>query len=228
MKIYYRISDGGYNKVKPTNVNNKNCLANFCEVFHESIADIIVIADNVSDETYTMITEHVHKDNIHQVSIGHGAGTFNLSLNMALLESDDEIIYFVEDDYLHKKDSDKVLLEGFNLGSDFISLYDHPDKYMEEVNPYVEGGGEATRVFLSNTCHWKLTNSTTMTFASRVSTLRQYENTIRKHTATSHPYDFDMWIELRTHGASLITPLPGYSTHGEVAWLSPLTNWNLC
>ena len=24
----------------------------------------------------------------------------------------------------------------------------------------------------------------------------------------------------------LITPIPGYATHGETAWLSPLTDWS--
>jgi hypothetical protein len=31
-----------------------------------------------------------------------------------------------------------------------------------------------------------------------------------------------------THkGKVLLTSIPGYSTHGESAWLSPLTNWEL-
>ena len=27
-------------------------------------------------------------------------------------------------------------------------------------------------------------------------------------------------------GELLITPIPGYATHGETAWLSPLTDWS--
>lgn len=226
MKIYYRISDNSYNKVKPDYVNNEMCLKNFVYAFGNQ--NLEIIADNCSNETLQMITKYTHPNKISKVSIGHGAGTFNLSLNKALLESEDEIVYFVENDYLHKKESYEILLEGFELGSDFVSLYDHPDKYVNTANPYIEDGGEQTKVFLSNSCHWKFTNSTTMTFAAKVSTLKEYEFTLRKHTSTTHPHDFDMWIDLRNQGASLITPLPGYSTHGESAWLTPLIDWKQC
>jgi hypothetical protein len=41
-----------------------------------------------------------------------------------------------------------------------------------------------------------------------------------------HPYDFDMFIELRENNELLITPIPGYSTHGETLWLCPLIDWS--
>ena len=31
---------------------------------------------------------------------------------------------------------------------------------------------------------------------------------------------------LRENNHFLITPIPGYATHGETAWLSPLTDWS--
>jgi len=64
-----------------------------------------------------------------------------------------------------------------------------------------------------------------MTFATTKETLMKYHNTIRRFTQGSYPRDFDMFINLRMMGCSLITPIPGYATHGETAWLSPLTNW---
>jgi hypothetical protein len=226
MKIIYRISDAGYNKVKPDYINNENCLANATKVFKD--ADWSVIADNVSEDTNNMIQKYVTRSSIEYVSIGHGAGTFNLALDEALTLDDDEIVYFIENDYLHKPNSQKILEEGFNLGASFISLYDHPDKYLSPNrggNPYCEGGAEDTRVYLTDNCHWKITNSTTMTFASKVSTLKRIEEILRKHTDTTHPNDFSMFLELRENNELLITPIPGYSTHGETAWLSPLTNW---
>ena len=87
-------------------------------------------------------------------------------------------------------------------------------------------GAEDTRVYLTDNCHWKITNSTTMTFATKVSTLKKVENTLRKHTSETHPNDFQMFLELRQNNELLITSIPGYSTHGETAWLTPLTNWS--
>ena len=225
MKIIYRISDAGYSKVKPSYVSNEQCLRNAVEVFKD--ADWTIIADNCSPETLTMV-EGIIDCNIEIVSVGHGAGTFNLALDKALTFNDGEIVYFIENDYLHKPQSAKVLVEGLELGAAFASLYDHPDKYLDPSkggNPYCQGGAEDTRVHLTESCHWKITNSTTMTFAAKVSTLRRAEEILRKHTSGTHPNDFHMFLELREKGELLVTSIPGYSTHGETAWLAPLTDW---
>jgi len=225
MRIIYRISDAGYKKEKPEYIDNEKCLANATKVFKD--ANWLVIADNCSDQTLSMIKKY--QNNIEIVSVGHGAGTFNLALDKALDLDNDEIVYFIENDYLHKHDSIKILQNGFSLGASFVALYDHPDKYLDPSlggNPYCEGGGEDTRVYLTDSCHWKITNSTTMTFASKVSTLKRVESILRKHTSEKHPNDFHMFLELREQQELLITPIPGYATHGETAWLSPLTDWS--
>ena len=224
MKIIYRISDTGYNKVKPDYINNEKCLLNALDMFSTEKHDWLVIADNVSQATTQMLEKYVL--NIKHVSVGHGAGTFNLALDEALTYNDDEIVYFIENDYLHKQNSDKVLEEGFSLGYHYVALYDHPDKYINGANPFVEDGGEVTRVMLSKSCHWKLTNSTTMTFAAQVKTLKEDESTFREYTKGSYPRDFEMFLALREKQHGLVTPIPGYATHGETAWLSPLTDWS--
>jgi len=228
MKIIYRISDAGYNKVKPKYITNRNCLWNAVNTFQDvAFEDWTVIADNVSEETDVMIQSYIPRERIEYVSVGHGAGTFNLSLNKALTFDDNEIVYFIENDYLHLPNSKKIIEEGLNeIGADFVSLYDHPDKYIDGANPYVQGGGEMTRVMLSTSSHWKVTNSTTMTFASKVKTLRKTENILREYTQGSYPRDFDMFVHLYNSAHYLVTPIPGYSTHGETAWLTPLIDWS--
>ena len=227
MKIIYRISDDGYNKVKPAYINNEACLLNALDTFSTEKHDWLVIADNVSEATKQMLERYVL--NIKHVSVGHGAGTFNLALDEALQSPDEEIMYFLENDYLHKPNSDKIIQEGLQLGASFVSLYDHPDKYLppsQGGNPYCEGGAEDTRVYLTESTHWKITNSTTMTFAATVSTLKKAEETLRKYTQGTYPEDFKMFLDLREQGKLLISSIPGYSTHGETAWLSPLTDWS--
>ena len=226
MKIIYRISDAGYNKVKPNYINNENCLANAVKEFNSK--DFIVIADNCSEETLHMIYKYVKSSQVIKESQGNGAATFNIALTKALTFDGDEIVYFIENDYIHKPNSQKIIEEGFTLGAPFIALYDHPDKYLDPSkggNPYCQGGAEDTRVYLSDSVHWKITNSTTMTFAAKVSTLEKYEDTLRNFTSETHPNDFQMFLHLREQEGLLLTPLPGYATHGETAWLSPLTNW---
>ena len=224
MKIIYRISDTGYNKIKPDYINNENCLLNALDMFSTEKHDWLIIADNVSQATTQILEKYVL--NIKHVSVGHGAGTFNLALDEALTYDDNEIVYFIENDYLHKLGADRILEEGFGLGYHYVALYDHPDKYINGANPFVEDGGEVTRVMLSNSCHWKLTNSTTMTFAAQVKTLKEDESTFREYTTGSYPRDFEMFLALREKQHGLVTPIPGYSTHGETAWLSPLTDWS--
>ena len=228
MIVYYRISDTGYNKVKPDYINNENCLKNFVKIFGKHV--INVIADNISNETYNMILKYIPEDKIKKVSVGHGAGTFNIALDDALsLWADDDIIYFVENDYLHRDNADIVLEEAFSLNPDFVTLYDHPDKYLDPMyggNPYCHGGSESTYVYRTMNSHWKITNSTTMTFAAKVKTLKKYVHILKEYTKGSHPYDFDMFIDLILNfNVTLLSPIPGYSTHGETRWLSPGINW---
>lgn len=226
MKLIYRISDTGYNKVKPDFITNEICLKNFVDVFLPN--DFTIIADNISKDTKKMILKYVPEECIQNVKVGHGAGTFNLALDLALTYNDDEIVYFIENDYLHTSDAKKILEEGFDIGASFVSLYDHPDKYLAPDrggNPYCDGGAEDTRVYLTNNSHWKITNSTTMTFAAKVKTLKENEKILRDFTNETHPHDFQMFLKLRENNKLLITPIPGRSTHGETAWLSPLIKW---
>jgi len=227
MKIIYRISDAGYSKVKPDYITNEACLANAVKVFDD--CEWSIIADNVSKETSDMIEKYKSKDHILYVNKGNGAATFNIALDEALKMDDNDTVYFLENDYIHKPNSRAIMEEGFELGAKFVSLYDHPDKYLSPDkggNPYCEGGAEDTRVYLTDSVHWKITNSTTMTFASQVSTLRENEHTLRTWTSGTHPDDFQMFLELRYAKQLLVTPIPGYATHGETAWLSPLTDWS--
>jgi hypothetical protein len=224
MKIIYRISDSGYNKIKPDYITNENCLKNFVYVFGNQ--NLQVIADNCSKETLQMITKYVHPHNITTVSVGHGAGTFNLALDIALTWDNDDIVYFVENDYIHLPGSPEIIEEGFKLGASYISLYLHPDKFISPQlggNPEVDyDGGYMTKIYRGDTQLFAMFNSTTMTFAAKVKTLKEDESILRKWTSGTYPNDFQMFLELRDTGKALLCPLNTFSTHGETNWLAPL------
>ena len=227
--VIYRISDAGYIRVKPAYINNENCLKNAVRQFPLDKCDWLVIADNVSEPTFEMILKYVPEQYIRRVSVGHGAGTFRLAYEHALTYKSDDYIYFLENDYLHTDNSREALLEGFRLGeADYITLYDHPDKYgYNTENPFVHGG-EKSKVFLTETTHWKITGSTTMTFAAKVKTLQQDKAVFWRWTPTSHPYDFKIFHELKTFRKRLlISPIPSYSTHGDTKSLAPHIDWSI-
>lgn len=228
LHVFYRISDTGYHKEKPPYINNEQCLRNFVKVFDKDI-NCTIIADNISELTLSMIEEVFPNATVKPVNVGHGAGTFNIALDIALkLQNNQDIVYFLENDYIHRPSAQQILLEGFDLNPSFVTLYDHPDKYMDPAhggNPFCAGGAEYTKVYLTKSCHWKITNSTTMTFASRVQTLKETQSTIRKWTQQSHPHDFQMFLDLREQNHHLISSIPGYATHGETKWLAPLFEW---
>ena len=225
LHIFYRLSDKGNRKNKPDYINLENCFKNFCSVFSD--CNIIVVADNIEESTYNFLSSHISKERIHLTKLGN-SGSFRYALDNAISNFDDEdIIYFVEDDYVHIPDSNNILLEGFKY-ADYVSLYDHPDKYTIEPtpNPFVSGGGENTKVFVTDSVHWKLTNSTCMTFATKVKTLKEDRNIIIQNLTGIIPSDFKMFIMLyRDKKRKLVTPIPGCATHGQNPWLAKLVNW---
>jgi hypothetical protein len=226
MIIFYRYSDGGYAKQKLEIATKKVCLLNFLQCFGNKNNLIYLIADNIKDETLNNDLQGLPKgiDFFDRQECGSSAASFKyvfekvLSMNL----NNEDVVYFVEDDYLHTLEAPQLIVEGLEHFH-FVTLYDHPDKY--NGNPLVSDGGEVTRVVRGATQHWKYTNSTTMTFATTFGTLKQSKDIIFKHIQGTYPTDFQMFLDLREAGFSLGLPLPGASTHIETAWLAPHKDW---
>lgn len=229
MKVIYRFSDRGYAKHKLPLVNNENCFRNFCANFlNRDLSELILIQDNCNSSTILNFERIIKQINVGappivmQTNAGN-AGSYVVALNYAINNfKDDEIVYFVEGDFIHDKNSKKILEEGFNLiGTqvDYVTLYAHPDKEMPEniIPEYI---------FRSQNCYWRSCISTVMTCATKVKTLKEDLSVIKKWTAGNHPEDHSMFSELRYSGRVLVSSMPGYSTHGETNWLSPHKDWN--
>lgn len=227
MKIYYRLSDKGKKTGKPDYINIQNCLRNFTK--HFPVNSITIIADNCNEETL----QYLNDFRVIKTKLGNSKSLL-FTLNLAIHDNDDnEIIYFVEDDYIHRSGSYKALQEGLEI-SDYVSLYDHPDKYNNKHgNPYVcnvneKYGGEISQVFCGDICHWKTTNSTTMTFACKIKTLKEdffiFEHWL-ENNYNEIPNDFVIFQNLINKKRLLITPMPSFSTHGETEFLAKLIDW---
>jgi len=232
MKIVYRLSESANNKNRPHYFDKKALFVDFIKKFISCRPSnsIYVIADNVSDETFQFLTQYVNPEYITRTSLGNSQSFLFGAQLAADIFDDDDYVYFAEDDYIYTQSAAEIIEDGMNVG-DYISGYDHPDKYVHPTlggNPYVKDGGEETRVILSNLSHWKITNSCCMTFAVSVKVLREDIDVYKRFCTQQSPNDFAMFIELfRTKGRKIISCIPGVSTHAEIEFLTPFIDWSL-
>lgn len=232
--VFYRISDNGFkNKTKPEYITKFNCLKNALSVFKGDNVYFKVYVDGVTQPTEKMIhtlcdtREHTE---VIKVNIHSNGFSFRRIYEDACKLYDNDLVYFLEDDYLHLEDALECLenVAQWNY-TDYITLYDHPDKYDNYnygVNPFCKDMGEITKVFKTDNHHWKITNSTTMTFAAFADVLKRDKNVFWQYTETGYPYDFDIFKTLGNEGKLVSSPIPSLSTHGETKFLAPFVNWN--
>lgn len=226
MKLYYRISDNSYKKPKLIGATKEMCLMNFCFVFHEVIFGRSMVNSSAFDESWVppmnIIADRCERKTMKMIadsgipytaSDKGNAGSFQLALEMAIESNkDDDLIYFIEDDYLHKHEAPKMLEEGIKR-ADYVTLYDHPDKYTRYYNM-----GEYSKVIKTESSHWRFTASTCMTFASKVKTLKEDMEVWKKHTSDTHPWDHKIFVELGEKGRKLAVPIPGAACHTDLTF----------
>jgi hypothetical protein len=222
MLCIYRISDEAQTStVKPKlpHATKRYCLKQFLEIFGRN--NTMIIADSVANATYDHLKEVMgeYANNIIRTSFKSGAYSFLVSVRVALNLSLDENtpVYLCEDDYLHQPHAKQLLLEGLEV-ADYCSVYDHPDKYMvEHTSPCT--------LYVTPSTHWRTTPSTTMTFVTRMRTLREDAEVYQMFCQTGYPFDHEMFLALRDKGRRLVTSIPAASTHTELDWLAPLVDW---
>lgn len=236
IQVVYRLSDSGNPKTKLGHATKFNCLENCITVFGRD--NIHLFADNCRQETL----EQLQKLGIpfNQISLGNALSWRHAARFSMESFPDDQAVYLLEDDYFHLPEAPQLLEEGLEIAQ-YVTLYDHPDKYKSfgengGPNPFIENNSENTRVWVTKSSHWKQTNSTTMTFCTRVKTLKEDWPVWLEYTSNGFPNDFGAFQFLQSIGSwenmvfgkkrILISSIPGRSTHAETAWLSPLTNWD--
>lgn len=157
---------------------------------------------------------------IIQFSGGTDAKSFHHTIDYILSQhySDDDWIYFLENDYLHlpnwiNKFSD-LLKFGKNL--EYVSLYDHYDKYF-----YEQYGDLESKLFFCGSHHWRSTPSTCASFLVNSKVLNEDAQLI-KSSGGDHEF-FTALAE--KHSRGILSPIPGLSTHCMQDFLSPGIDW---
>ena len=209
-------------KKRPDGFSHKKCYQNFLQTTDLNKANLNIWLDLGREGKRQ---DHFIDDRfpVYTVKEGTEAGSFLRLLDYVEKKaySSDTILYFVEDDYTHKPGWVDVLLEGFQIpGVDYVTLYDHKDKYFLPMYAKLK-----SRIFLTASCHWRQIPSTTQTFAVRFGTFMHDLATHRSYSLKRKiSADHAKFCKLGNQGALLISCIPGWSTHSEPEYASPFFN----
>lgn len=200
-------------KNKIEGVNNLTCFNNFNKYFTGD--KLYLFGDRLEESKRELVDNNYI---FHEVQNHGNAESLMEAIEYAMSSfKDEDIVYFVEDDYLHKPGFVEAIKEGLER-IDYVTCYDHLDKYHRTNARY--------ELFYTDNYIWKLVDSTTMTFATKIKTIKKDIDIMRKWISVGIPNDYYMFLEINQILPRLASLVPGLSTHTEIQFLSPTTNWN--
>jgi len=216
-------SEVSQHKERFSNFSREACHANLMQTL-DSRVNVTFLLDTFRPIEKPHFITQEQRFPVVEISEGTEGGAFLRLLDYVVAKrfSPETIIYFLEDDYLHRKGWVDVLLEGFTLPDiSYVTLYDHKDKYF--LPCYQE---LASKLYHTASCHWRETPSTTNTYAMRFETLIQHLDTHRAFSLNRKiTADHDKFCALRKQGGVLVSSIPGWATHMEPAYASPCIDW---
>jgi hypothetical protein len=128
------------------------------------------------------------------------------------------LVYMLENDYMHQPGWISKVFELYNsdIAFDYLSLYDHRDKYILPMYKDL-----IAQIFHTQTHHWRTAPSSCGSFVSEISQFRSDYEIFR--LGLPDFYFFDALINKRKR--VLLTPIPGLSTHCMEGYMSPCLEW---
>jgi hypothetical protein len=216
MKVVYRMCDISSSNAPPVYWENKYrlneiCLRSFVESFKDIKPHVYMICDRCPEFYETFVKSIVPFEMDVEFT---QSGIKENAVHQYDFVTDDDIYYMLECDYLHTPDAGQKMLDAVTH-FDWITSYDHPDKYKEGLIPK-----QNTRQYI-NGQQWRTTDSTTSTFMARGSKIREQMELFRSYGWDDHK----RWLDLNERGYVLGSPVPSLSTHMAEEYLAQNVDW---
>jgi hypothetical protein len=217
-------SNVSVHKARFADFNRERCLENLLSTMDDRV-NLTFFLDTYHPMQEAHFVRKQEQFPVIEFKAGSEAASFLFMLEWVYSQkfSDETIIYFLEDDYIHRPLWPKVLREAFTLpGIEYATLYDHKDKYFFPQYQELK-----SKIFHTETCHWRTTPSTTNTYAMQFKTLKKHIDYHRwfslGRTITA---DHEKFNKLSEEGGLLVSSIPGFSTHAEPDFASPCVDWS--
>ena len=215
---HYNVS-GSDGRGRPQGFDYEKCFISLFQSINTRNVEIHVVFDgNIKDN---FINKYKRYFTTHEIQAGGDYKSFVETWRIAkeIEMGNDDLIYFLENDYLHMPNwVDKIKeLFGTQKLLHYVSLYDHNDKYfLPQYNNLT------SKVMSTNTHHWRTTPSTCGSF---IITRELFDLDYDIHTTV--PGDHNKFLQLNAERKrAVITPIPGLSTHCMEGLMSPTINWS--
>jgi len=212
-------------RTRPEWFNKIKVFENFKNTLDPNLVNYTI----VYDEFYGSIdkTFLAKEKNVEIINCGSECDSFLKTLDIIQSRNfeDNQIVYLLEDDYLHRFGWCNVMLEGFEINPSYLTLYDF-DFFIES--------GYLCEIFKTKSSHWRAVPGTTNTFACKYKTLLEDLDVHKKYSSTHaikeekgfyFSKDYDKFWELNQNQKYVISPMPGWSTHCDANHLSPIIDW---
>ena len=168
---------------------------------------------NINEENKEVTSnQKSNMSNIHQ------------SLFLAKAKSED-LIYFVEDDYVHEKNSFTEILYTYERISSQLKkeLIICPTDY-----PYLYTQTDKARIFMGETRHWRQVDQSLCTFLTSKNIVEKHWNELTSMCKFEH-YPFEKPLHKIYNNELCISPIPSLAVHftniNSIYGLSPNVNW---
>ena len=218
--IYYRhAASTSPGRFRPSWFSHEACFKNLLKTIQGHSNVTLTVAMDGEDPA-NFIHKYKDKYTLFQINKNSSIESWRVLLEYVKDQpmNPGDLIYWVENDYLHVDgwvDKVNTLYSSFR-GLDYVSLYDHNDKYFLPMYDEL-----VSKVLTTEDHHWRTTPSTCGTYVINRETFdKDYD------IQSTHVGDHNTFLWLNEHRQrSVLTPIPGLSTHCMEGLLSPAINW---
>ena len=171
---------------------------------------------------------HIKKINAENKEVTPNQKSNMSNIHQSLLlskEQSEDLTYFVEDDYIHEKDSLSEILYTYEkiaslIKKDFIIC---PTDY-----PYLYAEADKTRIFLGENKHWRQIDQSLCTFLTSKKIVEKYWEDFISMCKFEH-YPFEKPLHNIYKKELCISPIPSLAIHftnvNSIYGFSPNVNW---
>lgn len=204
---------------RPSWFNYERCFRNLLHTIKGKNVELHLIMDGNVDDGF--MKKYKDYFTLHTIQAGSDQKSFNKTWEIAnsLDTKDDELFYFLENDYVHVNHWVENTIDVFKTNPGlmhYVSLYDHNDKYIHE-----DYANLVSKVYCFPKQHWRSTPSTCGSFIISKQLLKADMD-----VHTSFDGDHEKFLHLgEKRGRAILTPLPSLSTHSVRNLEAPTIDW---